>query len=199
MKRKDAIETIMRTIGSRDLVVSTTGLISREIFEKFHSERNLYIPGSMGLVSSIGLGLAIACPTMKVAIIDGDASLLMNLGSIVTIGNIKPNNLLHLIIDNEAYGSCNEEKSMSDSAHLNILAKSVGYQYVRKVDTRYKLRHAILSFTKGPGFILTKVELGGRRDFLRPLKLIDVKIKFMRFVEQQKQRKKYDIPRKTHI
>lgn len=62
MKRKEAIETIMTTINPKDMVVSTTGLISREIFEKFDSNRNIYVPGSMGLASSIGLGLAVSCP-----------------------------------------------------------------------------------------------------------------------------------------
>lgn len=186
MKRKEAIETIMKTIGSRDLVISTTGLISREIFERFDSKRNLYVPGSMGLVSSIGLGLAISCSTIRVIVIDGDASLLMNLGSIVTIGNIKPKNLIHIVLDNEACGSCSEEKSMSHSAHFDILAQKVGYQYVQTVCGRDELRHAILSFTNGPGFILVKVELGGRRNFQRPSGLIKIKTRFMRFVEQQR-------------
>jgi len=85
IRRKEAIEIIMGTIDPGDAVVSTTGLISREIFEKFDSDRNIYVLGSMGLASSIGLGLAVSCPKKRVVVIDGDASLLMNLGSIVTI------------------------------------------------------------------------------------------------------------------
>lgn len=109
MKRQEAISIIMTTVGHQDVVVSTTGLISREIFEKFDSERSVYVPGSMGLVSSIGLGLATAQPEKKVVVIDGDASLLMNLGSIVTIGNKQPINLLHIVLDNGVYASCSEE------------------------------------------------------------------------------------------
>src|SRR3989344_9484901 len=133
MKRKDAIEVIMATINPKDAVVSTTGLISREVFEKFDSDRNIYVPGSMGLASSIGLGLAISCPNKRVVVVDGDASLLMNLGSIVTIGKRQPTNLLHIVIDNNAHGSCSEEKSMSSSAHLDKLALDVGYRYVQAV------------------------------------------------------------------
>src|SRR3989338_9400597 len=109
----------MTSIDFQDAVVSTTGLISGEIFERFDSDRNIYVPGSMGLASSIGLGLAISCPNKRVVVVDGDASLLMNLGSIVTIGKRQPTNLLHIVIDNNAYASCSEEASMSDSSHLD--------------------------------------------------------------------------------
>ncbi|MBI5076956.1 hypothetical protein HZB94_01055 [Candidatus Falkowbacteria bacterium] len=74
MKRQEALEVIMATINSQDVIVSSTGLISREIFEKFDSDRNIYVPGSMGLASSIGLGLAVACPNKRVVVIDGDAT-----------------------------------------------------------------------------------------------------------------------------
>ena len=184
MKRKEAIETIMTTIDPKDVIISTTGLISREIFEKFDSARNIYVPGSMGLASSIGLGLAVSCPDKRVVVIDGDASLLMNLGAIVTVGNEQPANLLHIVIDNSAYGSCNEEKSMSNSAHLDKLALVVGYQYVQTVSSQKDLRHAILTFRQGPGFILAKIKLGGRRNFRRPLNLVEIKDRFMLFLHQ---------------
>lgn len=184
MKRKEAIEVIMAAINPWDAVISTTGLISREIFEKFDSDRNIYVPGSMGLTSSIGLGIAVSCPHKRVVVIDGDASLLMNLGSIVTIGNRRPANLLHIIIDNGAYGSCSEEKSMSDSAQFDKLALDVGYQYVRAANSQSGLKRAILEFRRGPGFILARIKLGGRRDFRRPLKLAEIKNKFMLFLRQ---------------
>lgn len=184
MNRQEAIETILSTIDSKDIVVSTTGLISREIFEKFDSDRNVYVPGSMGLVSSIGFGLAVSLPSKKVVIIDGDSSLLMNLGSIVTIGHWHPTNLLHVVIDNGAYGSCSEERSMSDSAHFEKLALDVGYQFVQVADSQEALRHATLEFNQGPGFVLAKIELGGRRDFRRPLNLAGFKNRFMLFLER---------------
>lgn len=184
MKRQEAIKVVMTTISPQDAVVSTTGLISREIFEKFDSERNIYVPGSMGLASSIGLGLAMARPTKRVVVIDGDASLLMNLGSIVTIGNKQPTNLLHIVIDNGAYGSCNEERSMSETACLDALASDVGYQYVQVVHSQEDLKRAIMEFGQGPGFILAKIELGGRRDFRRPLELPAIKDRFMLFLKR---------------
>ena len=174
----------MTSIDFQDAVVSTTGLISREIFERFDSDRNIYVPGSMGLASSIGLGLAISLPTRRVVVVDGDASLLMNLSSVVTIGNKQPANLLHVVIDNCAYGSCSEELSMSDSAHLDKLACDVGYQYVRVVSSQKALKRAIVTFRRGPGFIQAKIHLGGRRDFRRPLALVKIKDRFMLFLSR---------------
>lgn len=187
MNRQEAIEVIMTVIGTQDAVVSTTGLISREIFEKFDSERNMYVPGSMGLASSIGLGLAMAQRTKRVVVIDGDVSLLMNLGSVVTIGNKQPTNLLHIVLDNGAYASCSEERSMSNTAKLDALTNGVGYHYVRTVDSQDDLRRAIIKFEQGPGFILAKIELGGRRDFRRPLELVAIKNRFMLFFTQKTQ------------
>lgn len=184
MNRQEAIETIIASISQKDVVVSTTGLISREIFEKFDSDRNIYVPGSMGLASSIGLGLAASRSDRRIVIIDGDSSLLMNLGSIVTIGNKQPANLLHIVIDNGSYGSCSEEKSMSDSAHFDKLAIDVGYRFVRVADGQKMLECAILKFSRGPGFILAKIKLGGRRDFRRPLDLVNIKNRFMLFLQQ---------------
>lgn len=184
MKRKEALEIIMATIGPGDVVVSTAGLISREIFEKFDSERNIYIPGSMGLASSVGLGVALSYSRKRVVIIDGDASILMNLGSMVTIGDKKPDNLLHIVIDNGAYGSCSEEKSMSGSANLDKIAYTVGYRRVWVVSSQEDLWRAILMFGEGPEFILATISLGGRRDFTRPLKLVEVKNRFMLFLAQ---------------
>ena len=187
MKRQEAIEVIMTTIDPKDVVVSTTGLISREIFERFDSQRNIYVPGSMGLASSIGLGVAVAQPTTRVVVIDGDASLLINLGSIVTIGNKQPTNLLHIVLDNGAYASCSEERSMSETAHLDTLASDVGYQYVQVVHSQEDLKRATMEFGQGPGFILAKIELGGRRDFRRPLELAAIKNRFMLFLERPTQ------------
>lgn len=184
MNRKEAIETIMAAVTPQDVIVSTTGLISREIFERFDSERNVYVPGSMGLASSIGLGIAMAQQKVKVVVIDGDASLLMNLGSIVTIGNKGPKNLLHIVLDNGAYASCSEERSMSDTARLDILASNVGYKYVRAVRCQENLKRGMLEFGRGPGFILARIELGGCRDFRRPLELSAIKDRFMLFMRR---------------
>ncbi len=182
MKRKDAIETIFSTIDDLDITVSTTGLISREIFSKFDSRRNIYVPGSMGLVSSIGLSLALCNSDKKIFIIDGDASLLMNFGSIVTIGSYKPKNLFHVVLDNGAYGSCSEEKSLSSSVSFAKIAKDAGFGTTFEVEDEKELRNALICGSVCPAFIHVKIKLGGRRDFSRPLDLPEIKKRFMSFL-----------------
>lgn len=183
MNRGQAINVIMKIIGDNDIVVSTTGLISREIYEKFDSERNVYVPGSMGLASSIGFGIALSQPNKKVVVIDGDSALLMNLGSMITIGKNKPKNLLHIVLDNNAYGSCSEEKSMSDNANLDKIAQIAGYQRVKKVNGQEELKYAILNNGDNLGFILAIIDIGGRRDFDRPLRLPEIKDRFIAFLK----------------
>jgi len=184
MKRRDAIATIVQSLRKSDAVISTTGLISREVFETYDSAQHFYIPGSMGLVSSVGLGISLNTQK-RVIVLDGDASLLMNLGAIVTIGCAAPRNLLHIVLDNNAYGSCSEECSMSDVARLARLARVVGYHYVRTVSNRHNLETAIRKFYRGPGFVLVKIALGGRRDLARPLALAEIKKRFMLFMSQK--------------
>ncbi len=185
MKRKGVIKTIFEVISCNDITVSTTGLISREVFTKYDSPRNIYVPGSMGLVSSIALAITICHPDRKVIAIDGDASLLMNLGSIVTVGAYKPRNFLHIVLDNNAYGSCSEEKSLSSYANFGKITKDVGYRYVKVVSSAIGLKKAILNSFSGPGFILAKIDLGGKRDFSRPSNLKEIKHRFMIFLQEQ--------------
>lgn len=118
----------------------------------------------------------------KIFVIDGDASLLMNFGSLVTIGAYKPNNLIHIVFDNGAYGSCSEEKSLSSSANFAKIAKDAGYNAVFEVQDENELKTAIVSDFPCPIFVHAKIELGGRRDFSRPLDLPGIKERFMSFL-----------------
>lgn len=186
MNRGRALELIFGAISMNDAVVSTTGLISREIYERFDSERNIYVPGSMGLVSSIGLALAMCAPDRRVVVVDGDASLLMNLGTLVTIGNSKPKNLLHLMLDNNAYASCNEEQSMSSSADLTGIARIAGYKFAVTIRGERELAFLIENFDGGPGLIRVMIELGGRRDFKRPNDSAQIKDRFMKFIKNKR-------------
>lgn len=184
MNRKEALNIIMKTISNKDAIISSTGLISREIFEYYDSEQIFYMPGSMGLASSIGLGIAINKPNKKIFVIDGDSSLLMNLGTMATIGYISPKNLIHIVLDNGAYASCSEEPSISNTARLDKIAKVVGYYYVCNIKNKQKLVEAIkkCSITNESSFILVNIKLGGRRDLARPLNLIKIKYRFKTFL-----------------
>lgn len=187
MKRKDALDAIMEAVSDDDAIISSTGLISRQLYQDHNSEQQFYMPGSMGLASSIGLGIAISKPKRRVIVVDGDASLLLNLGSLVTVGYLTPKNLVHIVLDNNAYGSCNEEPTTSETAKLDEIAKTVGYRNVFKVDSEEGLKDAIRSsYDNGPDFILAKIELGGERHLARPLELEAIKYRFMEFLSRSK-------------
>ena len=99
MKRRNAIAKIMGAIDN-ELVLCNIGFPSRELYDIDDRNENFYMIGSMGLVSSIGLGLALAKPNKKIVIIDGDGSFLMNLGSVITIFAQNPSNLTWIVINN---------------------------------------------------------------------------------------------------
>lgn len=176
MKRKDVIKMICNEIPKSVGIISTTGLISREIFSLDNSERNFYMTGSFGLSSSMGLGIALSGTNRKIVSIDGDASILTNLGSMTTISRYSPKQLIHICIDNSAYGSCSEEPSATCVVNLDSVARVIGYRHVYRVENKSNLKKAIFEALKndGPTFILIKIELGGDRHLPRPLDLVKV-------------------------
>jgi len=162
MKRGDAIETIVQLLTGDELIVSSTGMISRELFTIRDSPRNFYMLGSMGLASSIGLGLALSLPDKRVLVIEGDGSVLMNMGSLATIGHFAPKNLTHIVLDNEVHGSTGGQPTVSDTIKLEEVARAAGYQSARKITSEEQLREVTrAAFYQGPAFLLVKVEKGG--------------------------------------
>ena len=96
MIRKEAMEIAVKEIGECP-IISANGYISRDLFNVLDKKSNFYMIGSMGLASSIGLGVALKNPGKRIFVFDGDGNILMNLGSLVTIGSMKPKNLIHII------------------------------------------------------------------------------------------------------
>ena len=127
MARYEAIEDIMKNIDD-ELIVCNIGFPSRELYDIKDRDENFYMIGSMGLASSIGLGLALARPDKDIVVIDGDGSLLMNMGSLVTIFANNPRNLTWIVIDNGAYGSTGNQDTYAQVIDLAKIAKSVGFE-----------------------------------------------------------------------
>ena len=127
MARYEAIKDIMKNIDD-ELIVCNIGFPSRELYEIDDRDENFYMIGSMGLASSIGLGLALARPDKDIVVIDGDGSLLMNMGSLVTIFAANPSNLTWIVIDNGAYGSTGNQDTYAQLIDLVEIAKSVGFK-----------------------------------------------------------------------
>lgn len=159
MKLVDALTIIMPLLRD-ELVVHANGFISRESFNLDDRPGNFYMIGSMGLASSIALGVALNRPDRRVVVFDGDGNVLMNLGSVALIGACQPRNLVHVVFDNEAYGSTGNQRTISAQVALEEIARSSGYQRVHRVDTAAAL-HATaqeLLTQPGPSFLLIKIE-----------------------------------------
>ena len=109
MDRKEAIEIICNCLTD-EIVISANGFISRDLFSTLDKSTNFYMIGSMGLASSIGLGVALKNPKKQVIVFDGDGNVLMNLGSLVTIGSLKVKNFIHILFDNHIMEKIHQSK-----------------------------------------------------------------------------------------
>ncbi len=158
--RYEAIETILEYVAADDLVLSTTGMISREVFTIRDRPGNFYMIGSMGLLSSFGLGMALLDPQRRVFVLEGDGSALMSLGALPLIAAERPGNLVHIVLDNEAYESTGAQPSISSKVDLGDVAKSCGYARVARVDGTEGLGQALLECTLGEGPFLILVKVG---------------------------------------
>ena len=164
-----AIEQILGHIGADDLVLSTTGMISREVFATDDRAGNFYMLGSMGLLSSFGLGLAILNPEQRVVMLEGDGSTLMNLGTLPLIAKEQPVNLVHVVLDNEAYESTGAQPSISSEVDLAEVARGCGYRRVARVEDVEDLKSALSECDNGPGphLILVKAAIAPVKDIPR--------------------------------
>ena len=162
MKRYEAIEVITESLNGNELVISANGLISRELFSIKDSFHNFYMLGSMGLASSIGFGLAFSLPNKKVVVIDGDGNILMNLGSLATIGHFSLKNLVHFVLDNEMHASTGGQPTASNTMRLEEVASAAGYKNIKKIISIEELRTVVSEVlnSEGPSFVLVKIEKG---------------------------------------
>ena len=158
--RYEAITTILEYVEADDLVLSTTGMISREVFATRDRPENFYMIGSMGLLSSFGLGLALLTPQRRVFVLEGDGSALMSLGTLPLIAAEHPDNLTHIILDNEAYESTGAQPSISSKVDLGDVAGSCGYACVAWVDGTGELDLALSQCDLGEGPFLILVKVG---------------------------------------
>ena len=149
---------------STEPIVSANGFISRDLFNVHDKKTNFYMIGSMGLASSIGLGIAIKKPKKKVFVFDGDGNILMNLGSLVTIGSLKPKNLVHVVFDNNSHESTGNQPTSSSQINLAKIAKTVNYK-IFVVQSKTKLMSILkeLKNLQGPIFLLVKISVSNER------------------------------------
>jgi phosphonopyruvate decarboxylase len=158
ISRAEAIRAAVRCL-SDEPVIHANGYICRESYAVHDRPLNFYMIGSMGLASSIGLGVALGKPDKKVVVFDGDGNLLMSLGMLPMVGGLRPRNFLHVVFDNEVYGSTGNQLSLSREVRLDRLAAAAGYRSVRAVSEPEAIESAVRDglAQDGPGFILVKV------------------------------------------
>ena len=132
MKGYEVIEHLQDYIGEDDLIVSSNGNISREVFH-FLPQPQVYLRGSMGLPVSVGLGLAAMNPEKRVTVITGDGNLLMGFGSVVTAAYYKPQNLKILILDNSQYFTTGGQATVSSAINYNKFLESLNIDYFQSL------------------------------------------------------------------
>ncbi|HTN70320.1 MAG TPA: thiamine pyrophosphate-dependent enzyme [Methylomirabilota bacterium] len=184
MQRYDCLKAIAQDTGNALAVC--TGWGAREWWALRPSEGNLKTR-TLGLVSSIAAGLALALPRRKVIAIDGDGAFLMNLCGLPTIALQNPENLIHLLFDNECYEASGGTATASSVADAVTLAKGAGYKHAAWVESPGEFRAAFVQAWKRNelSLIAAKVEPGQPAD-LPSLRLdeIENKFRFMRYVEE---------------
>ena len=175
MTREEAVGVIARLAGKRDVFVSTTGKLSRELFELRDAmseghDRDFLTVGSMGHASMIALGIALEQPDRRVWCLDGDGAALMHLGAMAVLGQKKPANLVHVVINNAAHETVGGTPVCEGALNLTGLAMSAGYRHVSRAANEMELYQAAdAAMTAGElAFIEVMCAVGARDDLGRP-------------------------------
>ena len=189
--REEIIEHITKISGENP-IVSTTGKASRELFEI--RERNsqghgldFLTVGSMGHTSSIALGVALHKPGTKIWCVDGDGSAIMHMGSMAVVGSCSPENLVHIVINNEAHETVGGMPTSAKNANLTEIARSCGYGYAVCVDNFEQLDSELekIRDKKTLCFLEIKCGIGSRADLGRPTTTaIENKNNFMKYLSE---------------
>jgi phosphonopyruvate decarboxylase len=190
--REAAIECILSNLNGNEIVVSTTGMISRELYElrKKRGEagaKDLILAGSMGHVLQVALGLALSRPQDKIICLDGDGSALMHMGSIASVGTVKPYNLFHIMLNNAAHDSVGGHPTCANTVDWVQLVKSCGYDWTDSVDNAESLNYALKKalLLDKCRFLEIKVAKGARSDLGRPIESpVEMKHRFRKSLTQ---------------
>ena len=158
VSRLKALTAARKPLGPEP-VIHANGYICRESFAVGDRPQNFYMIGSMGLASAIGLGLSLARPAGPTIVFDGDGNLLMNFGILAMVGGLRPRNLVHVVFDNEVYGSTGNQASPSRGVRLDRVAAAAGYRSAVAVTDAADIERAVEQALAGDGphFVLAKV------------------------------------------
>ena len=168
--RSSALEQVLAASDDRHtVVIATTGFTGRELYALADRPQHFYMVGSMGCASSLGLGLALARPDLRVMVIDGDGAALMRMGNLATLGAYNPSNLVHVVLDNEAHDSTGAQSTVSACTDFAAVATACGYGRVMRTDDVAELSQFLAARDgAGTGFLHMKIATGARDDLPRP-------------------------------
>lgn len=162
MTLNDALRILAPHVPADAACIHSNGFLSRAAFGVRDTPGCFYMIGSMGLASSIGLGIAMAKPEHRVIVFDGDGNVLMNLGTLATIAARAPRNLVHLCFDNGVHASTGAQPTISDRVPLDGVARAAGYRRVLRLETPEALAAAAADVLggEGPTFCLVRIAQG---------------------------------------
>jgi len=175
LRREETLALVVEQLDQRDIVVSTTGVTSRELYayrekQKQSHSSDFLVVGSMGHCSQIALGIALAKEQQQVYCIDGDGALLMHMGSLAIIGSQQPKNFKHIVINNSAHESVGGQPTAAKSLNIPAVAKACGYQITLTAKTKIEVVEGVkkLKESEGPALLEIQVKQGHRPDLGRP-------------------------------
>ncbi|MEK3882973.1 phosphonopyruvate decarboxylase [Paenibacillus sp. PL2-23] len=183
--RYEALTVINGMKDAHTIQLATTGITGRVLYEIEDSPGNLYMVGSMGCVSSLGLGLSLVQSNKDVVVIDGDGSLLMRMGSLATNATYSPINMLHILLDNNAHDSTGGQGTVSHNVEFVEVAASCGYVKSIYVHHLAELQAAIEEWkrTKGLTFLHMRTSKGHKESLGRPqIKPHEIKERLQQFL-----------------
>ena len=186
MNRIDTMKVISEYTGN-SIIISANGFISRDLYHVNEKTSNFYMIGSMGLASSIGLGVALKNPKKQIFVFDGDGNILMNLGSLTTIGIQKPKNLIHIAFDNSIHESTGGQPTNSKNIKIEKLARAANYQ-VFVIKNLQKLRMVLQKIKKFSGPTMIVIKIGRSNDVSKRIEIdpIDIRSRFMLSIKKLK-------------
>jgi sulfopyruvate decarboxylase subunit beta len=192
MLRADALKAIYPELEQR-IVVTIMGAVASELYALGHRHNFFYLKHAMGLASSMGLGIALVMPEHKVIVLDGDGSLLMNLGSLSTMARYRPGNLLHIVFDNESLLSVGGfPTATATGTDLAGIARASGVPSVMEANTPESLKAAVSNALANNAFttIVSKVEASGPKKYDEDLPLLENRFQFKRCLEAMQRQSK---------
>jgi sulfopyruvate decarboxylase subunit beta len=186
MRRLDALQAIYGQLQDA-IVVTIMGAVAAELQSIGHRPNFFYLQHAMGLASSMGLGIALAKPTSQVVVLDGDGSVLMNLGGLTTLARYRPRNMVHVVFDNESLlsvgGFPTATSTGSDLAGIAAAAGVPRTSTVRDVDG-FKNEFAAALAARELTTLVAKVEAVGPSGYVTDLALLENRFEFQKWLRQ---------------